>query len=207
MPVRRLGPGVLLSLLLVAAPAHAETWSSPDPGGDATVVEFDPEPEPCGTITETPTTEGDVRRLTVRHSRDDVVLTVAVTGLVRAGAASASFTVLTPGRDLFVDVYRYAGRTRIDLAELPRIDEDDVDECGSFFFGAGVIPCPRARGEIAVKESRIRVTLPRRCLGTPRWVRVGVGVCSAGCDTWAPAGTTVGFFRPVGRRVHAGPRP
>ncbi len=204
---------LLLALLLVSpAPARADSWTAPDPAGDATVYTFDPDPEPCGTITETPSAEGDIRRLRVRHTRDLVVLSLDVTGLVNRYRTSTTFEVVTPDREWTVDVTHHEGRTEVGYWRTPQITPDEVGECGSYGYVTGVRSCRGAVGTIDARAGRVGVSLPRRCLGTPRWVRAGASIYSGqahgSSDTWMPPGSDDGDFTTpvVGRRVYAGPR-
>ncbi|WP_148613171.1 hypothetical protein [Nocardioides rubriscoriae] len=212
---RRLGSltTLFLTLLLVVpASAWADSWTGPDPAGDATVYSFDPQPEPCGTVTRTPSTEGDVRRLRVRHTPDLVVVSVDVTGLVNRYRTSTMFDVVTPDREWTVDVSHYQGRTEVDYFRTPRIRQDQVGECGSYAYAVRPRTCRGAVGTIDVRGGRITVSVPRRCLGTPRWVRAGASVyCGRGhgsSDGWRPAGADDGDVTTavVGRRVYAGAR-
>ena len=56
----------------------------------------------------------------------------------------------------------------------------------------------------------VKVSIPRRCLSTPRWVQVGASNVRfvderIYSDQWAPPGSDeTGFFRPYGPRVRRG---
>lgn len=210
--LRRLGLLVTAALLVAPVPSYADSWSAADPAGDSTTYAYSPEPEPCGTVTEKATPEGDIRRLSVRHTRDRVVLTLHVTGLTKAFRTAASFEVVTPGREWTVDVSRYRQKTEVSYYRTPQIDADDVDECGAYYYGVSPSTCEGATALIDVAGDRIRASIPRRCLGTPRWVRAGGqvhggrGADSFG-DLWLPGDFDGDYLRPlVGRKVFAGPR-
>jgi len=50
-------------------------------------------------------------------------------------------------------------------------DPDDVPECGGFGLITDGVPC-RVEHEIDFADELIRLSLPRSCIGNPRWVRV-----------------------------------
>jgi hypothetical protein len=194
--VRRLLATALVVLTVVlAAPAHAGSWSAPDPAGDATSYAWDPEPEPCGTYTATRHDVGDLRRLSVRHGRDDVVLTTVMAGLDQVRDPSVTFAIRTEQRDWLLGVDRYRGSFEADLLPDLDPDEDEVGECGAYGWVAYGKPCERMTVDVDRADGRVRVVLPRACLRNPRWVRAGVS-SSAGLgggvqvlDAWAPRGS------------------
>ncbi|GAA5149254.1 hypothetical protein GCM10023340_24290 [Nocardioides marinquilinus] len=158
----------------VAAPAHAGSWSAPDPAGDATSYAWDPEPEPCGTYTATRHDVGDLRRLSVRHGRDDVVLTTVMAGYDEVRYASVTFSIRTERRAWTLDVDRFRGRLEAVLFHDDRPETDEVDECGAAGWVSFGLRCDRLSPSADRASGRIRVVLPRSCLRDPRWVRAGV---------------------------------
>lgn len=210
--LRRLGVLVTAALLLAPVPSYADSWSAADPVGDATTYEFSPEPEPCGTVTQKATPEGDIRRLSVRHTRDRIVLTLQVTGLTKAFRTAAVFDVLTPDREWNIDVDRYHQKTEVSYYEARQFDADDVGECGYYAYGVAPRSCRGATAAIEVAGDRITASVPRRCLGNPRWVQVGAQVyggrgARSFSDLWVPVHDDNDVTTPaVGRRVFGGPR-
>jgi hypothetical protein len=195
----------LLALSVSAAPVQAASWAGYDPTGDARALSFDPEPAPCGTMTDDPSTTGDIRRLGVSHRAHRVRITVRVNGLGELRDTYITLPLRTPRRDLEVDVdLRPSGRVRASLSTATEWSEPgDPDECGNYYVvgGSGGVEC---RGIVATTDTggdRIAVDVPRSCLGAPRWVRAGAEV--QGNDTdggvtfidrWEPDGTGDGDF-------------
>ncbi|MEO9323817.1 hypothetical protein ABFT23_10020 [Nocardioides sp. C4-1] len=212
--LRRLASATALVVVPVLAlsvvPAHAGSWSAPDPVGDAATISYDPEPQPCGTLVEVPSREGDLRRVSVRHTADRVLVRLDVTGLVAARRTTAEITVATPSKAYSVTITKPRRRVVVDLTPFPAIDEDDVNECGSYFYGSAVRSCRGSSGSIQTARDRITLSLPRRCLGgIPRWVQVGAYTyAGAGedmtFDQWVPRGWDGDYLAPiVGRKVFA----
>lgn len=164
--------------------AHAERWSAPDPAGDVEGWHYDPEPAPCGTYTDvdgSADAHDDITRLKVRHSRKDIVLTAGLRDLDPTLEQSVTFSIGTPRRGWELDVDRYRGqsgkfRVMTFLSKQPRDtepDPDDLDECGGYWFEYVDQGC-RTPAVFDLRANVVRVTLPRSCVKTPAWVRVGV---------------------------------
>lgn len=199
----------VVPLALVPAAAQAAHWSGAEATGDATTYSFDPEPPPCGSITEAPTPTGDITRLVVRHTRTAVQLTLVVDGLRKATDIDATFDLSTHRTDWQVDVSRWDGDVSVDLMDVPEYPTDEelaqAEADGDCFFvetssGEG---CGRIRGDVDVDAGRITATVPRSCLGNPHWVRAGGSVYGSvkggrGAsfeDEWAPARLDDGDWR------------
>ena len=174
-----------VTAVLAPAAAHAERWAGGDPRGDVEGWHFDPEPEPCGTDTQidaTENTNSDITRLVVRHTRTAVQLSVRFRDLDPALEQVTQLHIATRARrGWFVDIDRVRGRSgnfRVVafMGKEPNYpDPEDIDdECGLFGFVTDASRCGM-RPEIDLVANVITASLPRRCLGNPRWVRVGVG--------------------------------
>jgi hypothetical protein len=195
----------VLALSVSVAPAQAASWSGYDPSGDARALTFDPEPAPCGTSTDEPSTTGDIRRLGVSHRAHRIRITVRVNALNELRRTYIVLPLRTPVRDLEVDVdLRPSGRVRASLSTATEYGEpSEPDECGNFYIAGGSVGVG-CRGIAATTDTggdRIVVDVPRSCLGSPRWVRAGAEV--QGDDTeggvtfidrWEPEGTGDGDF-------------
>lgn len=200
----RWSAALVLPLLLLAAPAHAERWSAADPAGDVTGWHYDPEPAPCGTLTDLDgSTRGneDIVAFSAQHNRRALRLVVRFQGLDAALEQSVSFRIQTPTRAWELGLDRWAGpkgkfRVETGLTKAPPEPPDDLGECDSWGWMTGVKPC-RTERSVDFATSTIAVTVPRSCIGDPAWVRVGASA-SAFTDYEPPAAsaptTTCGAF-------------
>ncbi|MDO9457013.1 hypothetical protein [Nocardioides sp.] len=198
---------LLTCALLLAVPgsARADTWSGPDPTGDAVTYGYDPDPPPCGTETEGRSRNGDIRRLAVRHTGDDVTLVLRVVGLGKLKQIYLSLPLRTNRRsyDVVVD---FPGKrpVRASLWTPTTYGEpSEPDECGNVYVGGGAqgLGCPEIAASFDRPTGRVTVTLPRSCLGTPRWVQAGASVQGTHgndvvvLDHWQRPGTGDDDFR------------
>jgi hypothetical protein len=182
--------GLAAPALLIAAAgtAHAERWSAADPAGDVTGWHYDPEPAPCGTVTDvdgSTDANDDITAVRVRHSWKDVRLTVRFQDLDPALEQSVTIHLQTAlERGWFLDVDRYQPRpgkpfkVMTFVAREPRYPdpgeiEDDPDGCGYWGFIAGQ-SCSLPAAEVDTDLDVVRVQVPRKCLRNPAWVQVGV---------------------------------
>ena len=143
-----------LVLPLVAAPAAAESVTVLDPPGDMVRVEeggAHPQPAPGARV-------GDVVRTTFRHTAGRVVVRTELAALERTGRRF----------NVWVDVQDGARRTRTVGVEATRRDRDGHT---IFLTGRGRDVRCALRHRIDYADDVVRVSVPRRCLGTPRVVR------------------------------------
>ena len=166
----------------------------------------------------TANTTNDITKLVVNHTLERVVVTLRLRDLRARGANMTTFAIRTNERGYVLNVDRFetGAKPEFFLALEPEVQGPDPgDECG----GATTISegryCPRLTGEIAPERDVVKVSIPRRCLSTPRWVQAGASnyrfeddgshrfrVYS---DRWAPPGSDeTGFYGPYGRRVLSG---
>ncbi|UMG92926.1 hypothetical protein [Nocardioides sp. TF02-7] len=172
----------LALLLLLPATAQAERWTSPDPRGDVEGWHFDPDPEPCGTVTDldgSAEVNSDITRVTVRHGRRPVEVTVRFRDLVHALEQSVWIHFRTPRAGWRLSVYRWEetpGKfdTFVFLGRDPKgRGPGEADDCGSSVISWIGDGC-RVQRRVHLAEDYLRVSVPRRCLRDPRWVRVAV---------------------------------
>jgi hypothetical protein len=151
---------------VVPTAAAAEQWTHRDATGD--VVQFTYDFESVRTTTELPDdVSTDVRRLTITHAPHELRISMRVEDIVR-GTRVAELHVRTAEGRRF-EVTAYAVRTRA-------------------FSGPYIIAVPtrervRCSGQSASLDpdtDKVSVTLPRRCLGDPRWVQVGATYATEG---------------------------
>ena len=98
-------------------------------------------------------------------------------------------------------------------ASDPRADVRGIKDC-SYVFEFVTVGCDGPRANLLPKTDQLVVTIPRVCLGEPKWVRVAAQVTGytkpdaegppiLSSDFWAPRGVErKGFLPPFGPRVH-----
>lgn len=199
-----------------AVPAHADSWRAPDAAGDVIGYSFTPEPPPCGTLTQTHVpadTTTDIVGLAVRHRHDTVALAARFRDLGMRPQV-VSFAVETDGRSFEVRVERRRtggpARASVFVTSPPEAPTPDDEFCSYTTAMIGG-PCRGQVADMSAEADRVAVTLPRRCLRDPRWIRAGVEAYrfldrgGVRRDRWAPAGADeTAFVGPLGPRVRRG---
>lgn len=160
--VRLLAALVPAALLLPTA-AHAEKVVTDDPAADAVRVvgapvdgggedQILPAPE---------NTTADVVSTVVDHDEARVRVTVRLRELGSARMYFAVLQVRTPDGSYEVEVERLGREPRVEMTRRGR-----------------AVDCARLRASSDRSRARVVVTVPAACLGSPRWVQLGVGVAS-----------------------------
>lgn len=214
-------PAALVAALLAPTAAVADSWRVTDPRGDVAGWHYDPEPEPCGTSTVVDASDQgnvDITGLGVRHTRRAVVLTTRFRELDPDQGQMVDLAIRSSTGGWELDLYRDAPgdggwQTYSSLNREPKYpDPDDLEECEGFGIVIDVTPCGIGR-DVDFAKDLVRLSVPRSCLGNPRWVRVGVGtydfIDDGGgsftyfSDEW-DGGTVVSpWLPPIGPRVRA----
>lgn len=216
-----LGVTAFALVLLAPSAARADGWGSGDPSGDVDGFRYEPEPAPCGTITDldaSSETNEDITRVAVRHTRRVVVVTAHFRDLTSEAEQLFTVNVRTPGGGYVLDLDRPepatgAWSTEVGLSTEPIYpDPDDVGECGFFGVVSTGIRC-RLGHDIGFATDTIRFRVPRTCLGNPRWVRVAaeadhfvnaVDSYDIYSDEWDNHGVELSYWLPpFGPRVRA----
>lgn len=142
----------------MAGTAHADTWSHRDAKGDVLSA-----PTETGKPTRAPGDKTtDITRISVNHAARKVVVTVKVRDLRRGGDTMLLGRIVTPKNDYAVMVMQSP-----DMQMFSLYDEKNLDE------GIDATSCRGKRLAYQAARNRIRITIPRSCLGDPRWVRTG----------------------------------
>lgn len=175
---RTLTSATLAAALLAVSTtaAHADRWWGRDAARDVTQVTFRAEPPPCGTwdvSTAPQDASGDLVGLSVAHDRDDVVLRAHYRDLTGLTDRHVTFTLATDGRDYEVDLVQQ--RRRGVVAELwsDPTQPEPSGECDTYStvqMGGG---CEITK-QVLLARDVVVVSVPRDCIGYPRWVRAGV---------------------------------
>jgi hypothetical protein len=159
----RLIVAVLPAALLLPTSASAEKVVTEDAAGDAQAVTSDTgvssdELELTAAPDETAT---DITRTVVAHGNTRLSLTVHLRDLVLTSTNHQTYVrVVTPQGQYQVLVGKDPGsRARSELTRRGRQME-----------------CRALRAAVDGGTDTVLVTLPTTCIGTPRWVQVGVGV-------------------------------
>lgn len=213
--MKRLGVVLVTAVAIVATTtslAAAGSWSGKDPRRDVTGLRYDPEPEPCGTTTEVNASgdaNTDIISLAVRHMKYSVEAVVGFSALDRRSTQKVETAIKTNERTYTVEVNRFQdGRpSEVLLFQYERPQQSGT--CGSSAtFLLGPLRCRNLSGAYALGSESVAVSIPRRCLSHPRWVRGAARTHRweddvVHSDTWAPAGSHVPrFIGPFGARVH-----
>ncbi len=151
-----------LAVLLLAGPIASTARADQVVRGDARhdVVRFDenhPDGVPARTVH-----DPDVIRTRIAHKPHQLVIRLTFAELERHRLRFQLAQIATSG-----------GGQRLFIAfVVPSQDLDIVTLKGP----DGRVRCPRLAQTINYRKDYLRVTIPRTCLGVPRWVKVGVGV-------------------------------
>jgi len=152
-----LAAGVLAaaSLALGAAPASADTITHTDAAHD--VQRFDGDTQ----TTVPAVTEGDVRRVTVAHTSGRLVVKLKYAELSRTRWFGVTLVRTSSGK----------------LFEVDLVASKNLGWQGKLTVAAGngsEIACSGADRKVDYAVNTVRISVPRSCLGDPRWVKVGV---------------------------------
>lgn len=141
------------------ATAHAERWSHTDPAGDVVHFYFESEegvPAPAHE-------RGDVRRVRLAHKDSRLVARFSMRKAM-AGDHYFAYAIRTPKGEFELSRFRQAGaKSVVVLTEEGRETP---------------IRCSGMEWAIDRERATVAVSIPRSCIGRPRWVRVGIGVVS-----------------------------
>jgi len=184
--MHRIATGLLtLALLATSAPAHAQSWSRADPRGDVRVTTFDP--SALCPRTEPARAEhaasADLTGLAVRHKQHRVVITLQYAGGIAWVRNSLDVHLRTPSDAMTVHAHQVNPAAPFETTvkdettwehESIDADGDGAQDCQAWTGYTKVRPCVGLRTDAA--GSRITVSVPRSCLGHPRWVRAGADV-------------------------------
>lgn len=183
----RLAALLVPALLLAPAAAHAEKVVFDDAVGDAVSVNladgllttsgapatdapsFVPAPDEAG---------ADVTRTVVALGRTRLAVTMHFRDLVLSpGGHSVDLPLYTPGAQYDLSVGREPGRrAHVDL--FPPFDVMPVSAADAAQQRGAARPgeCRGERVRYDFEADVVSVSVPTACLGTPRWVQVGVAV-------------------------------
>lgn len=163
---------------LTAGSASADRWWGADRDGDVTQSSFSADPPPSGTFSEKATPQDastDIVGLSARHEGDTVEMRAHLRNLTGWGDRFVNFEIQAERRPYSVSLTRNP-TTRSE--DLWLVDASDVpsppDECGSYSTINFSVPCDGMAADASSRDDYVAVVIPRSCLGSPRWVKVGL---------------------------------
>jgi hypothetical protein len=187
--MHRISIGLVLTLALLAtsAPADAEPWARSDPKGDVRVTTFDPtsvcpgpDPEPAKAQH---AASADLTGLSVRHKQHRVVVTLRYADSIAWVRNSLDVHLRTPSDAMKIHAHQVNPAAPFETTlkdettwEYESIDEDGdgTQDCQTWTGYTQVRRCAGLRTDAAGR--RITISVPRSCLGRPRWIRAGADV-------------------------------
>jgi hypothetical protein len=162
-PTRALAALTSAAALTVAgmSPASAALWAHDDAVGDveSTTWNFKTDRE-SGPNAEPDNTDTDITRLSARHKPRRLVLRASLRDIT-ADSGGMYYEIRTPG-------------TRRPYYAMQRLGTSTELPAFRLYRGNGkIVRCTGVRRSVDRTTEQAVVSIPRRCLGRPRWVRVG----------------------------------
>lgn len=147
--------------------AYAERFAAQDAMDDVMAVDQNSEDvSPAPGISEI-----DIARVVVRHRRHRLVVTAKVPALQNtADVLDLQAKIVTPATRFWPTMFNFPGENANLL----------------FYTEHGAANCRRAELTRDLTRGVLRMSIPRACIGRPRWVRVGVTVtCQYGSTLYS----------------------
>jgi hypothetical protein len=189
----------VLAFVLGAEPAHAESWRGHDARGDVRsyVVELDTVCEEVPPGEPAPSDRRrDITRIWVDHGAEDVVIGMALRDVVRHDKTTTyEAFVHTPDRIYEVSVFSVSNKAPEVSISTVRVGRDPG--CGPAVVYGQEVVCDEVDADVDPQADRVSITVPRDCLGTPRWVRVGALAGGFDADQLTGGSTTVTLWADV----------
>lgn len=168
-------PRVVLALFLslvvtgaavaVAGPAQADRWTYDDAAGDVTT-----EVMTENSITRTPVPEqanGDIVQVVAAHKARKVTIALR-TRVPLTGPFTIAAGIRAPGKQLLLMSMKMPGFGGTELLDFSTMDFSTMDFANP---GAGPKSCRGLKRTIGADRTTVRFSIPRSCLGNPRWFR------------------------------------
>jgi len=211
-------------LALSAAPATAERWQGRDRHHDVRSYEITlaQQPRACDQVVAGDYVTGDrlrdITALHVDHGTDTIDVAVRLAEVRRVDKqTSYELAIRTPERTFVAQMYRgRRSKVAVDLEVVRPSHDPDAPGCGPVLEVVNEVDCAGVVGNVDPHRNAVTVTIPRACLGTPTWVRVGAasGAFDARAfdpskpvtvvsDTWGERDALVHLLPAVGPKVHS----
>lgn len=150
--------------LCVPGAAHAERVVTQDPAGDVFYQDFSGGQEGGSAPVLAPNNAGiDITRTIVNHRAERLRLSMRFRDLSSRGQLYSVFRVATPKRNYMLFVYRLRGPRATVQASL----ENEIN--------GREVKCQGLRASLAPRTDTLAASVPRKCLSSPRWVKIGAG--------------------------------
>ena len=178
--VRTLTTVALASTLIAlsAGSASADRWWGADRAGDVRQWSYSPEPPPCGTTLEQAAPQDastDIIGLSARHEDDMVEMRAHLRNLTGWGERWITFEIQADRRPYTVTIPRNPAKYPEDVWLMDASDVPGTpNECGVTSTLNYGVPCEDLTATASYREDHVSVVIPRSCLRTPRWVKIGV---------------------------------
>ncbi|AIY18074.2 hypothetical protein KR76_17190 [Pimelobacter simplex] len=149
----------------LAAPAHAERWTHDDAVGD---VVRETMGEPGAELTPAPErTSIDITRVVANHKGRNLTIKVRTRSAMK-GVLMSTSTIRTPSKRLMLMSSRIPMfGSSLDLYDINTKRRDPS------------VRCPGLKRTFDKSRTVMTTTIPRSCLGNPRWVRFSVDLATA----------------------------
>jgi hypothetical protein len=209
----------LSALVIATVPAQAETWHGRDSRGDVRAMKVDLTTECETTPAGDPKSSDqrrDITRLSVNHGAEDVVVRMGMRKVAAHDTDTAYEVFVQTPKRTFAVVTR---STLHGAMEISIVRERDHSDCGPSIASGHDVACTEAAADLNPRTDQLRLTIPRTCVYSPRWVSVGAETVSIDVsqmgphathldvtsDVWGPPGTTLTeLFPPSSPRVRRG---
>lgn len=194
MNTTRSGGLVLATVLAVMAPTTAEANTHRGMDAAQDVVQFHEDQ----TTTPVPDrADGDILRTSVRHGKRQVTLAMSY----------ANLTSPSSDNEFGMHIFRIL-TNRQPIREL-RLETTATRPYGTLTIetpNGHAVKCRGQRWTVSYARHFVRVSVPRRCLGRPRWVRVGMATAKANTTRFAGYIDDAGTSGAPGLEPKWGPR-
>jgi hypothetical protein len=191
----RSGAVALTTFLAVMAPtaAQAKSYVHADTSGD--VVQLDQNPSSNSSTKVPAHADGDIVRSAVVHGKRRVTMAISYRDLVAPSTSS----------DVAVHLFRIGtSKHRIRSVFVVASSTRPRGAVGVEKADGKAVTCRGVRWDIDYSTKTVRTSVPRRCLGNPRWVHVGMGAINEDEPTFfADDAATNGY---LGENPKWGPR-
>lgn len=142
-----------------AVVAHAEAWTHTDPTGDVTAQVYREEYDELLYAPAPERLRGDIRSMRAAHNSTRLAVQFSMRDSV--SDYRINYRILTPTTEYHLERARFNGHSSVKLFNVTRSKE---------------VACGGVNWNIDWTTAKVAVSVPRACLGYPRFVRVGVEV-------------------------------